>query len=98
MNTFCALAIAASLVSAPPVQTAKALLLESPRIWQSAHAAQPPRSAHDDEPVGRAQKWLVSHFRESADLDGLAAKVGMSPRNFARRFKAATGEAPLAGP
>ena len=44
----------------------------------------------------RAQKWLVAHFRESVELDELAAKVGMSPRNFARRFKAATSEAPLA--
>jgi transcriptional regulator GlxA family with amidase domain len=40
------------------VQTAKALLLETPRIWQSTYAAQPPRSAHDDEPIQRAQKWL----------------------------------------
>jgi transcriptional regulator GlxA family with amidase domain len=78
------------------VQTAKSLLLESPRIWQTAYAAQPPRSAHDDEPVQRAQKWLFAHFREAVDLDALATKVGMSPRNFARRFKAATGEAPLA--
>jgi transcriptional regulator GlxA family with amidase domain len=78
------------------VQTAKALLLESPRIWQSAYAAQPPRSAHDDEAIQKAQKWLVAHFRESVDLDELATKVGMSPRNFARRFKAATGDAPLA--
>jgi len=77
------------------VQTAKSLLLETPRIWQSAYAAQPPRSAHDDEPIQRAQKWLVSHFREAVELDALAAKVGMSPRNFARRFKAATGEGPL---
>jgi transcriptional regulator GlxA family with amidase domain len=77
------------------VQTAKALLLESPRIWQSPFASQPPRSAHDDEPVQRAQKWLVSHFREQVDLDELAGKVAMSPRNFARRFKAATGESPL---
>jgi transcriptional regulator GlxA family with amidase domain len=78
------------------VQTAKALLLETPRIWQSTYASQPPRSAHDDEPVQRAQKWLVSHFREQVDLDALAATVGMSPRNFARRFKAATGTSPLA--
>jgi transcriptional regulator GlxA family with amidase domain len=78
------------------VQTAKALLLETPRIWQSAYAAQPPRSSHDDEPIQRAQKWLFAHFREQVDLDELAAKVAMSPRNFARRFKAATGEAPLA--
>lgn len=78
------------------VQTAKALLLESPRIWQSTYAAQPPRSAHDDEAIQRAQKYLVSHFREPVDLDQLAARVGMSPRNFARRFKSATGDAPLA--
>lgn len=35
-------------------------------------------------------------LREPVDLDALAAKAGMSPRNFARRFKAATGAAPLA--
>ena len=78
------------------VQTAKSLLLETPRIWQSTYSAQPPRSAHQDEPVQKAQKFLFGHFREAVDLDSLAAKVGMSPRNFARRFKAATGEAPLA--
>jgi transcriptional regulator GlxA family with amidase domain len=78
------------------VQTAKALLLETPRIWQSTYAAQPPRSTHDDGPVQKAQKWLFGHFREQVDLDDLATKVGMSPRNFARRFKAATGESPLA--
>jgi transcriptional regulator GlxA family with amidase domain len=77
------------------VQTSKALLLSSPRIWQATYAAEPPRSAHDDEQVQRAQKWLYEHFREEVDLDRLAAKVGMSPRNFARRFKAATSEAPL---
>jgi transcriptional regulator GlxA family with amidase domain len=78
------------------VQTAKALLLETPRMWQTAYAAQPPRSAHDDEPIARAQKHLVAHFSEAVDLDDLAAKVGMSPRNFARRFKRATGDSPLA--
>jgi transcriptional regulator GlxA family with amidase domain len=77
------------------VQTAKSLLLESPRTWQTPFASMPPRSAHGDEPVERAQKWLVSHFRDEVDLDELAVKVGMSPRNFARRFKAATGESLL---
>ena len=78
------------------VQTAKALLLETPRIWQSTYAAQPPRSGHDDEPIQRAQKWLYERYRKPIDLDEVASKVGMSPRNFARRFRAATGEAPLA--
>ena len=65
-------------------------------MWQSAFAATPPRFAHDDDEIQRAQKWLLAHYREPADLDALAAQVGMSPRNFARRFKAATSEAPLA--
>ena len=78
------------------VQTAKALLLEAPRVWQSSYGEQPPRSAHHDDAVQRAQIWLCAHFREAVDFDELSARVGMSPRNFARRFKAATGEAPLA--
>ncbi len=78
------------------VQTARALLLETPRIWQSTYAAQPPRSDHEDEAVRRAQAWLFKHFHEPIDLEILAAKAGMSPRNFARRFKVATGAAPLA--
>lgn len=78
------------------LKTAKALLLDLPRTSQTAYSPTPPRSAHDDEPVQRAQKWLASHLREEVDLDVLAAHVGMSPRNFARRFKGATGEAPLA--
>jgi transcriptional regulator GlxA family with amidase domain len=78
------------------VRTAKALLLQTPRVWQAPYATQPPRSRHDDESIQRAQKWLSDHFRERVDMDDLAASVGMSPRNFARRFKAATGDAPLA--
>ena len=78
------------------VRTAKALLLQTPRIWQTPYAAQAPRSAHDDQAVQRAQKWMFTHSRQEVDLDALATKVGMSPRNFARRFKAATGHAPLA--
>src|SRR6185369_763871 len=77
------------------VETAKALLLETPRIWQSGYAAAPPRSAHDDEAVRRAQDWLFRNFKQEVSLDDLAARVGMSPRNFARRFTAATGETPL---
>jgi transcriptional regulator GlxA family with amidase domain len=77
------------------VETAKALLLETPRMWQSGYAAAPPRSAHDDDAVKRAQDWLFRNFKQEVSLDDLAARVGMSPRNFARRFSAATGETPL---
>jgi transcriptional regulator GlxA family with amidase domain len=77
------------------VETAKALLLETPRMWQSAYGASPPRSTHDDEEIRRAQDWLFRNFKQEVSLEGLAARSGMSPRNFARRFAAATGETPL---
>jgi transcriptional regulator GlxA family with amidase domain len=78
------------------VETAKSLLLETPRTWQSAYGTAPPRSGHDDDLVQKAQAWLFRNFREEVRIEELAAKVGMSPRNFARRFTAATGQTPLA--
>jgi transcriptional regulator GlxA family with amidase domain len=77
------------------VQTAKALLLETPRIWQSGYGAAPPRSAHDDEGIQKAQAWLFRNFKEETRVEELARRVGMSPRTFARRFTAATSETPL---
>jgi transcriptional regulator GlxA family with amidase domain len=78
------------------VEVAKSLLLETPRMWQSGYAAAPPRSAHDDEGIQKAQSWLVQNYKRPVRLDDLAKRVGMSPRTLARRFTAATGEAPLA--
>jgi transcriptional regulator GlxA family with amidase domain len=78
------------------VETAKALLLETPRIWQSGYGTAPPRSAHDDDGIQRAQTWLLRNFKHEVQVADLAARVGMSPRTFARRFTAAAGETPLA--
>jgi transcriptional regulator GlxA family with amidase domain len=38
---------------------------------------------------------MFQHFKEDVSMDALASRVGMSSRNFARRFKIATGERPL---
>ena len=77
------------------IETAKGLLLETPRMWQSSYGTAPPRSGHDDEGIKRAQDWLYRNFKQEVRLDELAARVGMSPRTFARRFTAAAGETPL---
>jgi len=77
------------------MQTARALLLETPRIWQSSYSVDPPRSEHDDEAILKTQTWLFRNFQQNVGVDQLASRAGMSPRNFARRFKAATGEGPL---
>jgi transcriptional regulator GlxA family with amidase domain len=77
------------------VRTARSLLLEMPRTWQAPFALASARAPHGDDDVQRAENWLLAHFRSDVQLDELAGKVGMSPRNLARRFKAATGDSPL---
>ena len=77
------------------IQTAKALLIETPRAWQSGFAIVPLKTQHSDESISRAQEWLHENFQRDFPLDELARRVGMSVRNFVRRFKQATGDSPL---
>jgi transcriptional regulator GlxA family with amidase domain len=77
------------------LECAKALLIEMPRTWQVAFADVTLRKVHKDESIQRAQEWVHRHFRQAIGVDAIAARVGMSPRNFVRRFKDATGHTPL---
>mgnify|MGYP006292733483 CR=1 FL=1 len=49
----------------------------------------------EDEQIQEAQEWLFDNFDEQIEVADLAARVGMSPRNFTRRFKAASGTTPI---
>jgi transcriptional regulator GlxA family with amidase domain len=77
------------------VQSAKALLIETPRAWQAGFAIVPLKTEHSDDSISRAQEWLHENFHRSFPLEALARRVGMSLRNFVRRFKQATGDSPL---
>jgi transcriptional regulator GlxA family with amidase domain len=77
------------------MQSAKALLIEMPRAWQAGFAIVPLKTEHTDENISSAQRWLHQNFRDNFPLDAPARSVGMSLRNFVRRFKQATGDSPL---
>jgi transcriptional regulator GlxA family with amidase domain len=77
------------------LQSAKALLIETPRAWQAGFAVVPLKTEHNDDSISRAQDWLHENFRRTFPLDAPARRVGMSLRNFVRRFKQATGDSPL---
>lgn len=77
------------------MQTARGLLLETPRTWQIGYAAEPPEAMHDDTRIRKAQDWLFRHFTGPVRIEALAALAGMSARTFARRFKIATGKTPV---
>lgn len=76
------------------LQTAKSLLLSMPRSRQSGYAMVPLSQPHADEKIKRAEEYLHENFDRDLSIETLAGRVGMSPRNFIRRFKAATGRLP----
>jgi transcriptional regulator GlxA family with amidase domain len=77
------------------MQTAKALLIETPRAWQSGFAIVPLKTDHNDDSISSAQEWMHKNFAKTFSLEDPARRVGMSMRNFVRRFKHATGDSPL---
>jgi len=78
------------------LESSKALLIETPRAWQTGFAVIPLKTEHNDEAISLAQDWLHENFHRTFPLDAPARRVGMSLRNFVRRFKEATGDSPLA--
>ncbi|TRW43514.1 GlxA family transcriptional regulator [Georgenia yuyongxinii] len=48
------------------------------------------------ETLGPVLTWIVEHLDEPLDVDALASRAAMSPRTFARRFRAETGTTPHA--
>jgi transcriptional regulator GlxA family with amidase domain len=77
------------------MESAKALLIETPRAWQAGFAVVPLKTEHNDEAISVAQDWLHQNFHRPLPLEAPAPRAGMSLRNFVRRFKQATGDSPL---
>ena len=76
------------------LQTAKSLLLSMPRTCQSGYSVLPLSRPHGDEKVRQTEEYIRTHFASDISIDNLAGRAGMSPRNFIRRFKTATGRLP----
>jgi len=48
----------------------------------------------DREPLRDLQRWMADHLTDDLSVPALAARVAMSPRNFARVFAAQVGTTP----
>jgi transcriptional regulator GlxA family with amidase domain len=48
----------------------------------------------DVETLGPLLTWIVEHLDDDLDVESLAQRAAMSPRTFARRFRAETGATP----
>lgn len=76
------------------VQTAKALLLNMPRVSQTGYSMLPLSPPHNDDAVRTAEQILQARYKDDFSVDDLASTVAMSSRTFLRRFKAATNRLP----
>jgi transcriptional regulator GlxA family with amidase domain len=75
--------------------TGKMMLIDTNRVSQSAYASMPEANTHTDALVARAQRWMEKSLRQGFSLSELARHLAVSERTLNRRFKLATGEAPL---
>jgi transcriptional regulator GlxA family with amidase domain len=76
-------------------QCGKSLLLDLGRTSQVPYAVFEFQKQHKDMQILRAQTFVEKNFTQPVTMDDLAARVGMSVRNFKRRFRSATGDSPL---
>ena len=61
---------------------------------QSQFSAQLAVQTADREPLRELQAWITEHPDADHSVDQLAARVAMSPRNFARVFRTEVGCTP----
>jgi transcriptional regulator GlxA family with amidase domain len=76
------------------LQCAKALLVNMPRASQSGYSVLPLSRPHDDAKVRAAEAYMEKNYARDVSIEELACTLSMSPRNFVRRFKGATGRGP----
>lgn len=81
--------------TAEAVRIAKLFVLGDRSEGQLPFAAMGRARRHDDAVVARAQRWLAEHYAEPHPVGAMVRLSGLAERTFKRRFRAATGYAPV---
>jgi transcriptional regulator GlxA family with amidase domain len=77
------------------LQTAKVFLFSERADGQLPYAVTTPRLQKRDAMVRDCQIWIAENYASASPVRCMAARMALSPRGFARRFRAATGLPPL---
>lgn len=80
---------------AAAVQASKVFLLGDKGEGQLIYAALLQPRRHDDATISDAQAWLADNYSLANPVTRLVDRSGLAERTFKRRFKAATGYAPI---
>jgi transcriptional regulator GlxA family with amidase domain len=77
------------------VRIAKVFVLGDRSDGQLVFSALGRGRSHDDAVIGDCQSWIAEHYAHAHPVRRMVARSGLSERTFKRRFKAATGYAPV---
>jgi len=61
---------------------------------QAQYIETPLFAPREDDPFGATLAWMTAHLAEDLTVEQMAARAVMSPRTFARRFRATLGTTP----
>ena len=62
---------------------------------QAQYVVAPLPTVVSDDALGATMQWALEHLSDALTVDDLARHANVSPRSFARRFRAMTGTTPL---
>ncbi|TDQ81357.1 AraC family transcriptional regulator with amidase-like domain [Dongia mobilis] len=77
------------------VRAAKLFVLGDRSEGQLPFATLGRPKSHEDAVIADAQTWLADNYDQAFPVAAMVARAGLPERTFARRFKAATGYAPV---
>jgi transcriptional regulator GlxA family with amidase domain len=81
---------------AEALRTSKMFLYQWHRDGQLPYASMVANVAHGDAPIRECQTWLADNYHRTNVIGEAVQRSGLPKRTFDRRFRSATGYAPLA--
>jgi transcriptional regulator GlxA family with amidase domain len=77
------------------MQVARLFLIDWHHVGQQPFARVARSTQVEDALIGRCQGWIAEHYADPAPVAAMVQQSGLPQRSFQRRFKLATGMAPL---
>lgn len=77
------------------VETAKVFLMSGHAEGQAPYAVMTRAMEVRDAAIAECQSWIAGNYEIERPVEQMVRRSGLSPRTFARRFRAATGYAPI---
>ena len=77
------------------IDTAKVFLMTDHVEGQSPYAVMTRQMEVRDAVIADCQAWIAEHYETERPVEAMAERSGLGSRTFSRRFRAATGYAPM---